>query len=209
MIKFESVAAKNLSSHAGYITLPEHRPRPPLSNGRLGMMLLLGTETILFSCFIGAYLVLRMGSAMWPPAGTPTLHAGLSLLNTAVLVLSSALAFTFRREISRQDIATGLKFLSATFLLGLLFLVLQGVEFHRLYVQGLTLHSGTYGALFYCLITCHGFHVLGGLAFLSYLLWRAKRLGFSRLRERAGYAELYWHFVTVVWLVLFGILYIL
>jgi len=83
--------------------------------------------------------------------------------------------------------------------MGVLFLVLQGVEFHRLYARGLTLQTGTYGALFYALVTCHGLHVLGGLGILAVALRKA---------AWAEYAELYWHFVTGVWLVLFAVLYL-
>ena len=156
-----------------------------ISNGKLGMMLLVGTETVLFSTFIGAYLVLRGAAAAWPPLGTPHLSLDLSIINTALLLLSTVLAFRRR--------------LGWTFLLGALFLVLQAVEFHRLYARGLTLQTGPYGALFYSLITCHGIHVLGGLVILAVALRKA---------AWADNAELYWHFVTAVWLVLFSILYI-
>jgi len=120
-----------------------------ISNGRLGMMLLVGTETVLFSSFIGAYIVLRAAAMIWPPTGTPALKLDLSAVNTALLVFSSV-------QIYRKRVA-------ATLLLGIVFLLLQGVEFHRLYARGLTLQTGTYGALFYTLISCHGLHVLGGL----------------------------------------------
>ena len=81
-----------------------------------------------------------------------------------------------------------------------LFVSLQGVEFQRLYAQGLTLQSGPYGAIFFSLIGCHAIHVLGGL-----IGWAAA----FRHPERSRYARLYWYFVTAVWLILFGILYIL
>jgi cytochrome c oxidase subunit III len=156
-----------------------------ISNGRLGMMLLVGTETVLFSSFIGAYIVLRAAASHWPPLGTPHLTLDLSAVNTALLVFSSV--EVYRRRIGQ------------TFLLGCLFLVLQALEFHRLYARGLTLQTGTYGALFYTLITCHGLHVLGGLGILAVAF---------RKSAWAEYAELYWHFVTGVWLVLFAVIYI-
>ena len=156
-----------------------------ISNGRLGMMLLVGTETVLFSSFIGMYIVLRSAAAAWPPFGTPHLNLQLSVVNTAVLVFSSYQVWRRR--------------LGVTFFLGFLFLVLQGVEFHRLYARGLTLQTGTYGALFYSIVTCHGLHVVGGLAILSAAL---------RKVEWSEYAELYWHFVTGIWLALFAVLYV-
>jgi cytochrome c oxidase subunit 3 len=156
-----------------------------ISNGRLGMMLLVGTETVLFSTFLGAYLVLRGAASSWPPFGTPHLSLDLSSVNTGLLILSTVLAY--RRRIGW------------TFMLGCAFLVLQAFEFHRLYARGLTLQTGAYGALFYSLITCHGLHVLGGLVLLAVAF---------RKTAWAEYAEIYWHFVTGVWLVLFGVLYI-
>jgi cytochrome c oxidase subunit III len=160
--------------------------RTGLSNGRLGMMLLLGTETLLFATFICAYIVLRGAAFAWPPVGTPRLTLDLSSVNTAILVASSI--FVWRR------------WMKATLFSGALFLVLQGVEFERLYDLGLTLKTGSYGALFYTLITCHGLHVLGGLSILAVAL---------RKKPWEEYAEIYWHFVTAVWLILFTMLYIL
>src|SRR4029077_14472610 len=97
--------------------------------------------------------------------------------------------------------------------MGILFLILQGVEFHRLYARGLTLQTGPYGAIFYSLITCYGLHALGCLIFLAVVLAQLaaspapERL--VKIRNWVGYSELYWYFVTAVWLILFSILYIL
>jgi cytochrome c oxidase subunit 3 len=170
-----------------------HRPAPVISNGRLGMMLLVGTETVLFACFISAYIILRKAAAVWPPAGTPHLTPVLASVNTAVLVLSSYILMT--RKPSRHAIV---------FLMGCVFLLLQGVEFHRLYARGLTLQTGPYGSIFYSLVGLHGFHVIGGLGFLFYLL-----ISIQNPTERKKFAETYWHFVTSVWLVLFSILYLI
>jgi heme/copper-type cytochrome/quinol oxidase subunit 3 len=181
--------------------------RPTVPHGRLGLILLMATETILFSTFIGAYVVFRNAAAVWPPAGTPRLHPDLSLYNTLLLVLSTGFAFAARWQASRGPIIVR-RLLTATFLTGLLFIALQIVEFRRLYARGLTLQTGSYGAIFYSLITCHGLHVLGGLIFLAIVIASLRQDTPARLRERVGYCEIYWHFVTVVWLILFCILYI-
>ncbi len=148
------------------------------------MVLLLGTETMLFATFIGAYIILRGASLVWPPAGVPHLTPELSSFNTVLLVGSTILVWRGK--------------LVATFICGVIFLLLQSLEFQRLYALGLTLKTGAFGGLFYTLITCHGLHVLGGLAILATAFRKAS------WRE---YAELYWHFVTAVWLILFGMLY--
>lgn len=191
-----------------YLTSWKATSHSGLSNSRLGMLLLIGTETMLFSSFIGAYLVLRFSARMWPPFGAPALTLGFSSANTALLIGSSILAAQLRRWTNaRPDFLR--KGVQGMLALGVLFLGAQACEFYRLYERGMTLQNGVYGALFYSLITCHGLHVLGGLAIFSLLLKKI-HLGApaTSLQQSAGDAELYWHFVTGVWLVLFGILYL-
>jgi cytochrome c oxidase subunit 3 len=202
--------------------VPNGRRPPVISNGRIGMMLLVGTETILFTCFISAYMVLRMAAGVWPPIGTPKLTLGLSSINTAILLLSAiVLAIGCRiADVAVSDLTgpplsrgrrQGLA-VTACMALGALFALLQGVEFRHLYARGLTLQTGPYGAVVFSLIGCHGLHVLGGLAILAIVLFKripeADRQP-EALREWIGYSEIYWHFVTLVWLILFSILYIL
>src|SRR5687767_6926716 len=86
--------------HLGIAQTQDLTPRrsPPISNGRMGMMLLVGSLTVLFTCFISAYIVLRKAEPMWPPAGTPLLDTGLSGFNTAVLVISAGVAWMARSK---------------------------------------------------------------------------------------------------------------
>lgn len=192
------------------IPLPmPYRSIPGLSNGRLGMLLLVGTETVLFSSFIGAYLVFRMAAPIWPPMGVPHLTVGLSAVNTGFLMVSSVLALGMRSAASANAWPRVFQRLLATAALGLLFIILQAIEFSHWYGKGLTLQTGPYGALFYSLIGCHALHVLGGLAILMVVLYKVIRGGRDgTAREWVAHAELYWHFVTAVWLVLFGLLYL-
>jgi cytochrome c oxidase subunit 3 len=216
-----------ISKTSGIATLPPvarndgggERPKSPLSNGLIGMMLLVGTETVLFTCFISAYMILRMGAPVWPPLGTPRLSLGLSSFNTVVLILSAGILAWGRHSGESRNPESMDKYwtpasagVTACLVLGSVFLFLQGVEFHQLYARGLTLKTGPYGAVFFCLVSCHGLHVIGGLIFLAALLLQIGRdatpLRLMKIREWIGYSELYWYFVTAVWLVLFGILYL-
>jgi cytochrome c oxidase subunit III len=181
-------------------TLPfARRPEPIISNGTLGTMLLLGSESVLFACFISAYMVLRMSAPMWPPGGTPLLTTTLSAWNTGVLVLSGFTVFVAGRASGRNRNALARSFLWTTCALGALFVGLQVVEFNQLYGRGLTLKTGVYGGILFTLVGCHALHILGGLIFLGAALQQPKRTFF---------AELYWYFVTAVWGLLFSILYI-
>ena len=182
----------------GRIDTSGRRP-PVISNGALGMMLLIGSETILFGCFINAYLVLRMASTMWPPLNTPKLQIGLSGINTAVIVLSSIIAALAGWREKQNASKSARALIDTTIGMGTLFFILQVVEFYQLYAKGLTLKTGPYGAVFYTLIGCHALHVLGGLFFLALSV---------KLKTWAPHARTYWTFVTAVWLVLFSILYI-
>ena len=93
---------------------------PVIPNAQLGMMLLVGSLTVLFACFISAYMVLRMSSPMWPPAGSPILPIGLASVNTSVLLLSAIIAAFSGRQLG---------LLPVTLALGVLFVILQVVEF--------------------------------------------------------------------------------
>lgn len=202
-----------------------------LSNSRLGMMLLVGTETVLFTSFIGAFLVLRFGATSWPPEGTPALDPVFAWFNTSLLLGLSAHFATLQSWLKRarqarkgwisfgfgslshdlwlQREGSLLKTLQISFVSGVLFIGLQVFEFYRVYEQGLTLRSGTYGALFYSLVTCHALHVLGGLVFLGCLISKGSSLlATPEGGDSIGDVALYWHFVTAVWIVLFGILYL-
>jgi cytochrome c oxidase subunit III len=185
------------------------RAAPPISNRSLGMMLLIGSETVLFSCLISAYVVLRSAVTSWPPAGTPRLTLGLSVINTAILMASAFYAYGASRAMRRERLSRTRASLVVTILLGGLFLLLQAVEFRTLYARGLTLAAGTYSAIFFTLAGCHGLHVMGGLGYLA-VVWN--RTGNppspEALREAVSAASLYWYFVTAVWLILFCILYI-
>ena len=97
----------------------------------------------------------------------------------------------------------------ATIILGLGFEVGQLYEFITAFGRGLNLTANTFASAFFTMTGFHGLHVLGGLILLALVLYRASRGQFSS-RHHVGVAAvtLYWHFVDVVWLFLFGILYI-
>jgi len=192
---------------------PPPDPRPPagpvVSNARLGMLVFLGAEAMFFAGLIGAFLVFRLGSLTWPPAGQPRLPVGVTAVNTAILLLSSYTMYRALRAIrggSRRGLAGGLL---ATALLGAVFLGVQGVEWVRLIHFGLTLSTGVYGATFYTLIGTHGLHVLGAVLWLAVVLVGVTRNRFSAARHVAvELCGMYWYFVVGLWPILFGLVYL-
>jgi heme/copper-type cytochrome/quinol oxidase subunit 3 len=183
------------------------RPATPISNGRIAMVMLLVAETMFFAGLIGAYLVFRYGTAVWPPPNLPSLPIGVTWANTLVLSMSGitmlgALAAARRGDSRLQRI------LAVTLVLGVAFLVVQGSEWVRLLHHGLTLSTGTYASTFYTLIGAHAVHVVAGVVWVG-VVWALARRG--RFAGDGGEAvelcTIYWSFVCLLWLVLFALVY--
>ena len=182
----------------------------PMSNARLGILVLLGAETMLFVGLIGAFLVFRMGNVMWPPLS----HADIQLpravtgINTVLLLLSGYTVFQALRAIRRDQVTQLRNWLIFTGTLGLLFLVIQGSEWVQLVHKGLTLQSGVYGGIFYVLIGCHAVHVLGAVIWLIIITGMAIAGRFSSVRHTGvETCTIYWIFVVALWPVLYFLVY--
>lgn len=197
-----------------------HHPTPK-SAYKFGMVVFLLSEAMLFAGLIGGYIVLRMSgvSGEWPPAGAPDINvdfANLSVLNIVMLVNSAILiasSFTYHAaEASIKKGGLGLVWLLVTLLFGSIFLSVQAYEWIHLHHQGLWFNTfGIYGSCFFVMTGFHGLHVFVGLlliawVFLKQLFTRSITAENHILLENVG---LYWHFVDVVWIFLFTILYIL
>jgi len=143
--------------------------------------------------------------------GVGTWLSYLPFYNTVIL-LSSSVTVHFAHTAVKNNNRTGLKFwLGLTVLLGMLFLYVQGYEYHHAYTElGLTLGSGIYGSTFFILTGFHGFHVTLGTFILLMQLVRAFR-GHFKADDQFGLeaASWYWHFVDVVWVCLFIFVYVL
>jgi len=184
-------------------------PNPPISNARLGMLMLLGGETVFFGGLVAAFLQLRLSADVWPPPFQPRLPVGLTAVNTLVLLLSSYTLVRAVRAIRRGDQRGLVAWLGRTALLGALFLTVQGVEWVRLVRFGLTVASGVYGATFYTLIGVHGAHVLGAVGWLTLVLAAAARGRYTRHSHVSlSSCAMYWHFVVALWPILYLLVYI-
>jgi heme/copper-type cytochrome/quinol oxidase subunit 3 len=181
----------------------------PLSNARLGMLMLLGGEIMFFGGLVIAFLQLRLEAPVWPPPGQPRLPVGLTALNTLVLLASSWTLVRALRSVRAGDRGGLVRWLGWTWGLGALFLVIQGIEWTRLVHFGLRMSSGIYGATFYTLIGIHGAHVLGAAVWLGGVLWFARQGRFTPERHVAlDCCAIYWHFVVALWPVLYVLVYL-
>ncbi len=192
--------------------------------GRVGLWLFILSEILLFGGFLASYLSTRLGSAecalgvvAWPEAGHGV-SLGLATLNTVLLLTSS---YTMVRSISRASRGDAAGFranLAATMALGLCFLAVKGVEYwlkigHGWY-PGSEFAKASPGmsiflSYYYLLTIFHGLHVVAGLVWNGAVYSAAGRVPAAALARKAEYAGLYWHFVDVVWVLLFPLLYLI
>jgi heme/copper-type cytochrome/quinol oxidase subunit 3 len=175
------------------------------SPGFWGMMLLIATEASLFGYLLFSYFYLgSMATGPWPPDGPPALK--LVLPNTGILLLSSGTMYWAERGIKRGA-ATRLRVgLVVTLLLGVAFLVIQGIEYSKKHFTPMT---SAYGSLFYTITGFHGAHVAVGLLMIAVIAARAFLGHFREGRHEAvTNVSWYWHFVDVVWLCVFTSLYL-
>ena len=174
-----------------------------------GMTLFLASEAMLFAGLIAGYIVLRLSSPAWPPSpDLPKLPVVLTGINTVFLIASS---FTYHAaEVAVKKGKKGTAWLFLTVLLGSLFLCIQGYEWYHMHHEGLWFNTGgAYGSSFFVLTGFHGLHVLVGVLMIAWALIR--QLGGAYTAQSHTYlilAGMYWHFVDVVWLFLYSVLYL-
>jgi cytochrome c oxidase subunit 3 len=206
------------------LTTTEHSPvaglahdqRGGISNPVLGMILFICSEVMFFAGLFAAYFNVRANAPQWPPINADTGQAfkvemlPLVLPATILLVSSSFTCQLAVNAIRRDDRTAFLRAIAVTLILGIVFLVMQATDYTLLYSEGVRLDAGTFGTTYFTLTGFHGAHVLGGTVMLSVVLYRGMAGQFSsRHHDAVEATSLYWHFVDVVWIVLFSTLYIL
>ena len=202
-----------MAAHAAAADHGEHHGPPAphyssrVSPSVLGMFLFIASEIMLFGAFFTAYFFVRVvNGTPWPtpPFHLPVFVAG---INTAILVTSSFTIHWALQSIKRNNHA-GLKAgMLLTFLLGLTFLITQAREYSRI---GFNTGDGAFATIFFCLTGLHGVHVFVGLTLLLFTTVRAFRGHFSAEHHHGvEIPGIYWHFVDVMWIVVYTTVYIL
>ena len=202
--------AKQPAFGGGEPPAPPVRPNLPIgSNAWVAILMFLGAEAMFFAGLIGAYIVFRVSSAIWPPPFQPRLPVGVTGVNTLILIASAVTMRWSLRAVRVNDQKKLIRYLAYTAVLGGIFLVIQGFEWLRLIHFGLTLSSSVYGGLFYTLIGFHGLHVAGALIWLLVVFVQAKQKRFSKERHVGlQICGMYWTFVVALWPVLYGLVYL-
>ena len=193
-----------------------HDQRGGISNPVLGMILFITSEVMFFAGLFAAYFNARAQSSEWPPqefARTPDHPAilepiGLILIATLILVTSSVTCQWAVNAIKRNDRKMFIRNIGVTFTLGVVFLLIQAYDYTVLYGEGLTMTAGPFGTTYFTLTGFHGAHVFGGVIMLAVVLYRGLAGQFSgKHHDLVEAVSLYWHFVDVVWIVLYSVLY--
>lgn len=180
-----------------------------IDSQKLALWLLLGSEAVFFSGLIITYLIFRDKSVSGLTAHQ-VLNVPLTAVNTFILICSSLTMVTALAAIEQGAERRLRGWLLATGLLGLVFLGGQAYEFSRLFHEGVSLSSNLFGATFFTLTGFHGAHVLAGVIWIGFVLARALRGGITQSRHAAvELVGLYWHFVDLVWIIIFTMIYLI
>jgi len=210
------------TEHSPVAALP-HDAHGGISNVILGMILFITSEVMFFAGLFAAYFSVRANATVWPPINPHTITEAnplgdpfhLSILPlvgpaTVMLILSSFTCQLAIWAIRRGDRTAFLRNIGVTFLIGVVFLIMQVIDYALLAEEGITLSAGTFGTTYFTLTGFHGAHVFAGVVMLGVVLYRGMAGQFSAKHHDAVEAtSLYWHFVDVVWIQLFSLLYLL
>jgi heme/copper-type cytochrome/quinol oxidase subunit 3 len=180
-----------------------------ISMWKLGFWVFLGSETLFFGSFIATYMVYKHESVVGP-FPIDLFNIGLTSFSTFVLLMSSLAMVLALDALQHRTRKQALFFTLATATLGMVFLACQAYEFTHFYHEGLTLQKNLFGSTFYILTGFHGAHVSIGVMWLLIMAIDIAR-GRTGPNEslRLEIAGLYWHFVDIVWIVIFTLVYLI
>jgi cytochrome c oxidase subunit III len=199
------IVNSSVPSETAAAVVEHHEEHPDLRV--FGLLTFLISESLMFGGFFAAYLLIRGGAAQWPPEGTEV-ELFLPTINTIILVSSSFVIHLGDTAIKKNDVKGMRLWYIVTAIMGAIFLGGQVYEYMTL---GYGLSTNIFSNCFYLMTGFHGLHVFVGLLLILGVLWRSRRPGHYSNTKHTGIemAEIYWHFVDIIWIILFTLLYIL
>ena len=187
----------------------DERPDTGLTNVKLGIWLFLASEVMLFGGLFSAYILLRVNAVEWPFG---LLNVPIGTFNTVVLITSSVTMVLCYAALKLDDFAGYKKYMAITIGLSVLFLAVKTYEYADKFSHADYPSKSTFLAIYFTLTGLHALHIIGGVVVNGYFLgpgsalWHTNKQQFMNRIEAAG---LYWHFVDLVWIFLFPVLYLL
>ena len=175
---------------------------------RIGMWVALASIAMMFTALSSAYIVRAASANDWYPLTMPRIL----FASTAIIVLSSGSFEVAKRNLKASRVSGYSRWLLITGLLGIAFLGSQLIAWRHLRAQGIYLATNPHSSFFYLLSAAHALHLFGGLIALLYLLVRARKLLLdgavdNRRKAAADAVGIYWHFMDVLWIYLFLLLF--
>ena len=189
----------------------ESREDTGLNNVKLGIWLFLASEVMLFGGLFSSYVLLRVGAETWP-VGASILSVPIAAFNTVVLIASSVTMVMAWASLKMNDFGKFRLYLGSTVGLAVLFLVVKAYEYADKFSHDLYPAESTFLAIYFTVTGLHALHIIGGIIVNGYFvgpgskMWKTAPEQFTNRIEAAG---LYWHFVDLVWIFLFPVLYLL
>jgi cytochrome c oxidase subunit III len=190
--------------------IEEPHPVTGVTNGKLGTWLFLASEVMLFGALFSAYIMLRVGVEDWP-RGWQELNVPLATLNTAILIFSSVTMVMSWASLKMNEFGKFKLYLAITILLSFAFLGVKSFEYCTKFEHGHFPWTSNFFGIYFTLTGLHAIHIIGGIVVNSYFLfpgskmWKTHPIQFTNRIECAG---LYWHFVDLVWIFLFPMIYL-
>lgn len=178
-------------------------------NKIVGFWLFLGGETVLFGTLFATYMTLRNNYMSGPPS-TEIFDLILTAWATLVLLVSSLTSVLAVQAMHRRETGKIMGWLAITVILGLAFLGLEIYEFMHYVHEGHRFNSSAFGTAFYSLVGFHGAHVAFGVCWITILIFQLMKKGLNTVTAPKVYvASMYWHFIDVVWVFIFTIVYLM
>ncbi len=188
----------------------EERPDTGLYNAKFGIWLFLASEVMLFGSLISSYIILRTGAASWP-VGSSILNVPMATANTMILIASSISIVFAWAALKENNLGKFRLYMLLTIVAGIVFLCVKGYEYSTKFEHHMFPSTSTFLAIYFTVTGAHAMHLIGGIVVNTYMLLTS---GFkfkedpARFTNRIEVAGLYWHFVDLVWIFLFPLLYL-
>lgn len=175
-----------------------------IPTGRLAVWWVIASEIVIFGGLLASYLMHRLGHDAW---GTYASHTNTwaGAFNTFVLLTSSLMAVLAHDAAEQHDGPKAAKFIGFTILGGLTFLCVKAVEWTHEINEGFTITANGFWSFYYTAAGLHALHVIAGMVIMGFIAWDARQ---GKELQRVEYIGIYWHFVDLVWIFLFPLLYI-
>jgi heme/copper-type cytochrome/quinol oxidase subunit 3 len=175
-----------------------------LPTGRMGIWWFLASEIVIFGGLICCFLLLRWRHAEWGAEAAHTINAA-GAFNTMVLLTSSLTVVLAHASVEKGRLQEAARYLAYTLLGGLIFLGVKVYEYSHEIQEGFVPARSLFWSFYYTMTGLHALHVIGGMVAIFVVMLALRR---GRAPQRVEYVGIYWHFVDIVWIFLFPLLYL-